>query len=360
MSKSCEKCGCTHIIHIEMMDICNECLSTIVYGKDGSILSTHLTSEDLREYYMSILSEVELDELSRDSINEKLYSLASDIPTILNAYGVTLFKKKNYKTAIEKLKKAVDINPSYGTAYYNLARIYKHREDYLEMNRFLELAEPLIPHDGEIYADFLEDKALSHTIATRNTSAKMELDKAERHGKKDEEYVRENKNENSSTEEASKNVTTDEIWQTEGGFTDLSTTKSVEVDQRSSKWPKTKEQFITLLREYGERLERVGIDSTLDDSDGKIKWIVDAPYMNDIQRVLIISNFEPKGIVKCDTSARFRAPGCVNVNKMNNTSEIVRFIDMMMYEFERDEITNSITENELDIDEGFDDDWMMT
>jgi hypothetical protein len=102
---------------------------------------------------------------------------------------------------------------------------------------------------------------------------------------------------------------------------------------------KTFDEFIKELQAMDERIKACDIETDLTFSGSEpnvnVKWVVNSGYMNDKNRVFVMKKFE-NGVVECDAAYRFRAPGCVNVNKLVDPNQILSFFDSLVFELERD------------------------
>ena len=190
MINVCEKCGKKHIIHIDNMDICDNCMSTVVYDESDKVLSKHKTSDAFVEYYNSVRDSLTESSMMSEQICKKMVNLAPDIPTILNAYGICLINKGDNDNAIKYFKKAININPCFGSAYCNIAKAYYSTEDYAGMLQSLKHAEKYIFPEDDRYKDFLGDYACALAINGRVRNAEMILEKAEKYGYESGERIR--------------------------------------------------------------------------------------------------------------------------------------------------------------------------
>lgn len=76
---------------------------------------------------------------------EKAYKLKPDDPDILNNYGYTLYLDRMFNEAIDKLKKALEIQPDYLEANYNLALAYNGVKNYDMALKYWERVIELSP-----------------------------------------------------------------------------------------------------------------------------------------------------------------------------------------------------------------------
>ena len=118
---------------------------------------------------------------------------------------------------------------------------------------------------------------------------------------------------------------------------------------------KTLDEFINVIKDLDERVKKKNIDTQLDinpdDPNVIIRWFVDQGYMNDKNRLLQIKSFD-NGKVECDKSARFRAPGSVNVNELKDANQLLNVLERYLYQLEReDPKQNNSNNNEKSDDE---------
>ncbi len=182
MINSCEKCGSKHIIHIDNMEICDDCLSTIVYDDGGSVLSNHITTDAFVKYYNSVRTSIGSDSSLSEEVCKNLVSMELDIPTVLNMYGICLVNKGDYDNSIKYFRKAIEINPAYGAAYCNIAKAYYAKEDYDGMLQNLKWAEKYILPEDDRYKDFMGAYAYALAAKGMVNNAENKLKIAEKYG----------------------------------------------------------------------------------------------------------------------------------------------------------------------------------
>ena len=190
MSKTCENCGSPHIIHTEYMDICDDCLSTIVFNK-GSQLSKHFTNAEFRAFYSSNKSVLDLDNTGLMDACQRLITMNSEIPSLLNLCGMCYMRQnEDYDNAIIMFKKAIEINPRYGTAHYNLANAYRLSDSLSTatsintkdaINHLNEAYKYITPQDSR-YKEFIRGSVLSLAEMGRKQMAMATLEDAMSHG----------------------------------------------------------------------------------------------------------------------------------------------------------------------------------
>ena len=190
MSKTCENCGSPHIIHTEYMDICDDCLSTVVFNK-GSQLSKHFTNDDFRTFYSSHKSVLDLDHTGLMDVCQRLIAMNSEIPSLLNLCGMCYMRQnEDYENAIIMFKKAIEINPRYGTAHYNLANAYRLSDTLSTatsinakdaINHLNEAYKYITPQDSR-YKEFIRGSVLSLAEMGRKQMAMATLEDAMSHG----------------------------------------------------------------------------------------------------------------------------------------------------------------------------------
>ena len=247
MINACEKCGSKHIIHIDNMEICDDCLSTIVYDDGGSVLSKHKTTDAFVKYYNSVKASIGTNSSLSEEVCKKLVSMALDIPTVLNMYGICLVNKGDYGLSIKYFKKAIDINPSYGSAYCNIARAYYSDGDYLGMLQNLERAKKYIFPEDTRYGDFLGEYACALAVNGKIKNAENVLESAEMNGFRVGDKVRDliYKNEKTNASINSTSNDSNSFVSTENA----SVTNETEVDKLEEKKPRIENADISLPKD---------------------------------------------------------------------------------------------------------------
>ena len=182
MPETCKKCGSIHIIMTDHMQICDDCLSTVVFNEDGTVFAEHLTSEDFKKNYMRVRAQLRPENGKPATACRTLYADEMEIPPILNLYGLALVGEKKYKDAIRLLKKAAELNPLYVTALYNLATAYELSEDHDKAVTYYDQALKNITTGDERYADIKGACALAMAKQRRFSKAEYYLEDAEKQG----------------------------------------------------------------------------------------------------------------------------------------------------------------------------------
>ena len=102
-------------------------------------------------------------------------------------------------------------------------------------------------------------------------------------------------------------------------------------------YTKTFDEFLKVIQDFNERIKKFGIETSLvSDPSGKLTFVVNQGYQNDKNRVLQVNSYN-NGTVECDSSVRFRAPGCTNLNALVDANQILKILDGYVYSLERDQ-----------------------
>ena len=182
MPDKCRQCGSEHLIQQDHMVICDDCLSTIVLKEDGSVLAEYLTNEAFKKTYAESKGSININDERFHMISKNLLSRQGDNPALLNLLGMYYIRRERYGDAIKVLKQAVDLNPLYVTACYNLAVAY-HYFGYNELSvKYYEEARKNVDMNDERYIDIMSGCALALSETGRSVKAEDYLEKAEAKG----------------------------------------------------------------------------------------------------------------------------------------------------------------------------------
>ena len=182
MSEKCRQCGNEHLIKKDYMIICDDCLSTIVLNKDGSVFAEHLTNDSFKKSYSESKDSLRLNDENTTSTCKSLISKQGNIPSILNLLGTRYIQEERFGDAIKVLKQAVDLNPLYITACCNLAIAY-HRFGYNELAvKYYEEARKNVDSKDDRYVEIMSGCAIALAETGRLVKAEDYLEKAEAQG----------------------------------------------------------------------------------------------------------------------------------------------------------------------------------
>lgn len=137
----------------------------LLYFTPASVFSEEITQDGALKRYEDIdhlCRENRFDDAEREC--KKKISQNKNDYVALTHLGEAYWKKDNRKAALKYFKKAVNIEPDYALARYNLGRayFYTHKQDEAvkEFERFIELMDsfPEIEEDAkEFYVSLLHD-----------------------------------------------------------------------------------------------------------------------------------------------------------------------------------------------------------
>lgn len=183
MTLKCQKCECNHITVDNLMEICENCLSTTIYNSDNTIKEQVIVEDAFFNEYRAIRDTL-FSEDDQTQLRQclKLISLNKRLPFLWNYCGVLCMRMARYDEAIKYLKNAVSLHSAYGTAYCNLANAYyKSGSDKLSVNSYKQAIKFSSPAE-ENYASILGDFSLLLARMNMIENSQMYLEKALSHG----------------------------------------------------------------------------------------------------------------------------------------------------------------------------------